>query len=108
MKITISNKKLFEALSNAISDNAIGYWGYTKASYEDVFNLIKRGKSIDVFDIDDDEKLATMTKESIENGVEVFVNEYTDSFANIMDETEDVLDTDILFQLCCFGELVYG
>lgn len=108
MKIKIRDEKLFDALESAICDGAFAYWGYADVNSDKAVRLINDGKSFDVFDVEDGEKLATVTKESIKKGFELFVNEYPMNFAHIIDETEDVWDTDILFQLCCFGELVYG
>lgn len=104
-----TSDKLFEALEIAISYDAIGHWGYIKlSSYDDTFKRIREGKPIDVFDIEDNEKLATMTKESIRKGFELMINEFPHEFANLMTYIDDTEDTDILFQLCCFEEVMFN
>lgn len=108
MNVTIDDEKLFEAFEDAISERAFAYWGYITISYSEAVRRIKEGKSFDVFDTEDDEKVATVTMETVEKGFEALINEYPNRFANIMSDNADFFDMDVLFQLCCFGEVVYG
>lgn len=108
MNVTIDDEKLFEAFEDAIGERVINYWGYATIGYSEAVRRINEGKSFDVFDAEDDEKVATVTMETVENGFEVLINEYPNRFANIMSDNADFFDMDVLFQLCCFGEVVYG
>ena len=89
-----TSDKLFEALELAISCDA--------------FKRMREGKPLDVFDIEDNEKLATMTKEIIEEGFASMINEFPHEFANLMTDMGNTEDADILFQLCCFCEVMYS
>ena len=108
MKVTIDDEKLFEAFEDAISEWAFAYWGYITISYREAVRRIKEGKSFDVFDAEGDEEIATVTMETVEYGFEVLINKYPNRFANIMSGNADIFDMDVLFQLCCFGDVIYG
>lgn len=109
MNVMIDSERLFEAFESAMIEGVINYWGFPIVSSGEAVRLVKEGKSFDIFDAEDyDEKLATVTIETIEKGFEVLVNEYPYVFANIIINNYDGFDMDTLFQLCCFGEVVYG
>lgn len=105
--VNIDDEKLFETLKLAISEGAIEGWGYVKVSPTTAISLIKDGESFDVFSVEGNEKLATMTKESVDEASVLLVNKFPQEFANIVTDYPLDGDMDILFQLCCFGKVIY-
>ena len=57
---------------------------------------------------DDDFKLITDTAGAIVDALGILRDKYPETLAEIIQEREDADTGDILFQLICFGEVVYG
>lgn len=57
---------------------------------------------------DDDDNVYVMDNVSTQKGLELMANDYPTHFADMMQEQGDAETSDVFFQLCVLGELVYG
>lgn len=57
---------------------------------------------------DDDELLDIMGEEEVTSGLKLLASKWPAAFGRIINEQDDAYDADMLFQLICFGEVVYG
>ncbi len=65
--------------------------------------------SIPIYDVENpDEKLGELSKSGLLDGIKILAESYPDRFAAINGENYDAEDADVFFQVCLFGEIVYG
>ena len=76
---------------------------------ENVFDAIKKGQKIDVFDVENqDELLGFITMQAIENGEELLKSKRPDIISDIIGDSWDAETADVWLQYILFGEIVYG
>jgi hypothetical protein len=65
--------------------------------------------SMNIYDLEDtDERLGVLTKESFVKGCEICATQYPHVWENLMTESYDANDADVLFQLAVMGDVVFG
>ena len=116
-----SESDLNDVISSAVYD--IGYWSCINndteawheahkelegedACFEDVFlHILKSGKAVELFDVEDNEDVWELTMEKLLHGMQMAVEQ------NYWDGDIDNLDGsigDVIFQFALFDEIVYG
>lgn len=76
---------------------------------EAVTDAIYKGAVIPVYDIENpSELLGTLSKDSIEAGIQLMINNERDEIELVLDETYDAGDADVMFQYFVLGEIVFG
>ena len=64
---------------------------------------------IPIYDIENpDEKLGELSRTGLIDGIKILAENYADVFARINTDEYDAGDADVFFQLCLFGEVIYG
>lgn len=116
-----SESDLNDVISSAVYD--IGYWSCIDndteawheahkelegedACFEDVFlHILKSGKAVELFDVEDNEDVWELTMEKLLHGMQMAVEQ------NYWDGDIDNLDGsigDVIFQFALFDEIVFG
>lgn len=116
-----SESDLNDVISSAVYD--IGYWSCIDndteawheahkelegegACFEDVFlHILKSGKAVELFDVEDNEDVWELTMEDLLHGMQMAVEQ------NYWDGDIDSLDGsigDVIFQFALFDEIVFG
>ena len=64
---------------------------------------------LNVYDLEDtDNRLGSITLEKFKQGCQICAKDYPNVWNNLITESSDANDADILFQLACMGEVVFG
>ena len=117
---TFDETEITDVISSAIYD--IGYWcvidndtdiwDETSDSlsddhtFEDVFfEVLKRGKSVELIDVEDSDEVWELTMDKLINGIKLTIEQgyWNGDFDEIDGEVGD-----IIFQMALFGEIVFG
>jgi len=120
-KTTIEDQKIKDQIITAIEGGS-NYWYFLpdlsmlpeKKEGEALSERIGRavldeGIAVPVYDYEDQhEKLGDLTKESIAKALEIMSRDYSDHFADMVDETGDADTADVFFQLAVMGDIVFG
>lgn len=69
---------------------------------------VQRGIKVNVFDIENNEKLGTLTPESWAKAESLMMEKHGEHFKDVIAENDDATTADVFFQLAVIGELVYG
>jgi hypothetical protein len=76
------------------------------ATFEDIFfHILKSGKTVELFDVEDNEEIWELTFEKLLNGIQMALEQ------NYWDGDIDNLDGevgDVIFQFALFSQIVYG
>ena len=118
---TFYDEDILSVICSAVYD--IGYWSCIDndteawheahkelegkdACFEDVFfHILKSGKTVVLFDVEDDEEVWELTLEKLLNGIQMAIEQ------NYWNGGIDELDGevgDVIFQFSLFDEIVYG
>ena len=118
---TLDDGDILDIISSAVYD--IGYWSCIDnstevwseahealtgqdACFEDVFfHILKTGKAVELFDVEDNEEVWELTLVRLLKGIQLAID------ANYWDGDTDSLDGeigDIIFQYALFDEIVFG
>lgn len=119
--ITFSDSDLIDIISSAVYD--IGYWSCidndTEAwhearkevagvdyTFEDIFfHILKSGKTVELFDIEDNEEVWELTLAKLLRGIQMAMdNDYWDGD---VDELDGAIG-DVIFQYALFDDIVFG
>ena len=74
-----------------------------------IWETVQSGVSVPVFDVEEEgEKLGEISKESIEKANELMIKDYSQAYADVMNENDDANTADIWFQLAVMGEVIFG
>lgn len=69
---------------------------------------IQRGTVVNIYDIESDEKLGTLTPESWAKAEKLLIEKHRSHLGDILKENDDATTADVFFQLAVMGEIVYG
>ena len=123
MKIEFTEEEFNEFLSNVVItalEGGSNYWCYVdapdiserrhgEAIAETIVRQIIEGKSIEVFDSENDESHGFISRESCLKAIDSMLNnDYRDTVLNIVREQYDAEDADVFFQFSVMGEIVFG
>ena len=119
--ITFSDSDLIDIISSAVYD--IGYWSCidndTDAwheagkevagvdyTFEDIFfHILKSGKTVELFDIEDNKEVWELTLAKLLRGIQMAMdNDYWDGDVDELDGSIG----DIIFQYALFDDIVFG
>lgn len=76
------------------------------ACFEDVFfHILKSGKAVELFDVEDNEEVWELTLEKLLHGVEMAIN--NGDWDGDIDELDGAVG-DVIFQYGLFDEIVFG
>lgn len=74
-----------------------------------IWEAVAEGKSIPVFDIEDEEeKLGEINLENLERGCRIMEEKQPEHFKDAISENDDAGTADVFFQFVVMGELVFG
>ena len=75
-----------------------------------IWTAINKGAHVPIYDAEDpdEDRLGTITQESVKNALEVMARDYTNHFNDIINESDDAITGDIFFQLATMNEIVFG
>jgi hypothetical protein len=115
-----SDDDLVDIISSSVYD--IGYWACINndtnewwdarselpksSTFEDLmYHILKKGESILIMDVEDDEEEWDLTLDKLLNGIKLAIEQkYWDGDIDTIDGEVG----DIVFQMALFGEIVYG
>jgi hypothetical protein len=70
--------------------------------------VLKHNATFQIFDIDDDEHLGELSKESIKKGIKLVKANYPEYIVDVKEGDFDAEIADIFFQYFILGEIVFG
>lgn len=123
--VNVNNNHVLQALSGAFDSGGIRYWatvdkymrveGPKRAPWNATENylerLLKRGHAIHLVHEGKNGPEATphpLAEDTIRAGLALMATQYPTPFAQLMAGAADANVGDLLVQLACFGQLVYG
>lgn len=119
--ITFSDSDLIDIISSAVYD--IGYWSCidndtnvwhearkevvgVDYTFEDIFfHILKSGKTVELFDIEDNEEVWELTLAKLLRGIQMAMD--NDYWYGDVDELDGRIG-DIIFQYALFDDIVFG
>jgi hypothetical protein len=124
IKVTITDEQRLNLLTSALEGGS-NYWYLLDKDAADIIDkhfppaknvcfvdrmwaTIKAGLSIPIADNEEDEGVGEISLASIEKGEQLLADKYPGTLAEILEENDDANTADIWFQLCSFGEVIYG
>lgn len=99
------------------------YWAYMNIKFTDedrqLFNegtspselLVKRmyeGEAYEVFDVETDDLLGLVSKESLNKAYKLMREEYPSHYADLINDNWDAWTADVFLQLAVMDEIVFG
>ena len=118
---TFDDGDILDIISTAVYD--IGYWSCIDndteawheahrelegedACFEDVFfHILKQGKAVELFDVEDNEEVWELTLERLIHGIQMSIDQ--NYWNGDIDEIDGAIG-DIIFQMALFDEIVFG
>jgi hypothetical protein len=115
-----NDEAMIDIISSSVYD--IGYWACINndtnewwdarselpegSTFEDLmYHILKKGESILIMDVEDDEEEWDLTLDKLLNGIKLTIEQkYWDGDIDTIDGEVG----DIVFQMALFGEIVYG
>lgn len=115
-----NDEAMIDIISSSVYD--IGYWACINndtnewwdarselpkgSTFEDLmYHILKKGESILIMDVEDDEEEWDLTLDKLLNGIKLAIEQkYWDGDIDTIDGEVG----DIVFQMALFGEIVYG
>lgn len=76
---------------------------------EAITDAIYKGAVIPIYDIENpNDLLGTLSKDSVEAGIQLMINQERDEIESVLDDTYDAESADVMFQYFVMGEIVFG
>jgi len=127
ISITVKREVLLIDISNllcsAFEQGAISYWAWMvqkikpkrfdfRCDGDRIYPLLdfplNPGGSIVLVDLETENKKYSVNLTSLKRGLQLMADKYPKHFNDLVTENADATTADVLIQLACLGELIYG
>jgi len=119
--VRIPNQKIMDLITTAVEGGSHYWAGFNfpenyKEKYKSYEQIPFRGGKIEVYDIETNELLGSLTEDSIKTGLQLMADRKdlkgkvvpARHFKNLATDNEDAETADVFMQLSVMGEIVFG